>query len=354
MENNKRFGYIYCQVGHSRTKKTIRVRPSSSSSFVSPALTDLEVGAHDEWQSFQDWKKEWICSLPPTALTQQEWWAANGLAFRLLDLPAELRLAIYEQAIGPCIRIGFLDDQHPEVNTFKEPVVCRITKFPVKSHFGQKILKNRSRMLRSGDVAALACTSKQVSMEVQKATWEGTTKQFIFSRYLADFVAYPQARIAWNALRRIELDLTNTGYFKYLGLKSSHHVGFEDDQDQDGATITRLKDLPSLFHLHFHFDVRRPAQSESGRTLFSDDPRRTIRSPHGTSKVSCQKKIVDWFFILAWSDIRHIPRMTFSGHVKNSTCVEWEVKFKASSKEKAKRDFPKTIANIQAAPWQSL
>jgi hypothetical protein len=43
--------------------------------------------------------------------------------------------------------------------------------------------------------------------------------------------------------------------------------------------------------------------------------------------------------------------VTFSGHVKNSTRVEWEARFKANSEEKAERDFPKTIANIQAAPW---
>ena len=32
---------------------------------------------------------------------QQRWWAANGKAFKFLDLPAEIRELVYEHAIGP-------------------------------------------------------------------------------------------------------------------------------------------------------------------------------------------------------------------------------------------------------------
>ena len=74
----------------------------------------------------------------------------------------------------------------------------------------------------------------------------------------------------------------------------------------------------------------------------------------GTKEVSCQKTFVDWFFMLAWEDVRQIPRVTFSGHVKNSTREKWEDMFKANTKEKLKLEFGEEITAIQATPWQDL
>jgi hypothetical protein len=109
-------------------------------------------------------------------------------------------------------------------------------------------------------------------------------------------------------------------YFDFLRLKSSRDTGFEDNNDRDAAAITRLKELPLLFHINFHFDVRQPAQSKTGRTSFSTDPWRTIRSKRGTTKVSCQKIFVEWFIMLTWSDIKHIPRVTSSSRPRGKFC----------------------------------
>jgi hypothetical protein len=113
---------------------------------------------------------------------------------------------------------------------------------------------------------------------------------------MADFVAYPIAFIPCNALRRIDLDLINRRYFRFLGLASSFHIGLEDNTGYTAAgcaAISRLRELPSLFHPNFHFNVRRPAQSRDGRTFWSDDPWRIVQNRNGTKKVSCQKIFVD-------------------------------------------------------------
>jgi hypothetical protein len=187
MEVYRRFGYVSGQPGQPSTKKTIRARPGSSSSLLAPSLSDLQVGARDEWQAFQDWEEDWISTLYTPVLTQQgwwsrqqDWWAVNGLTFRLLDLPAELRIAVYEQAIGLCIEVDCFDDtdENQDFTVIKDPVVWRVTTDERigRSRFGRKKIKDLDSVLRTGDVAALARANKQVSTEIRKATWEGTVK----------------------------------------------------------------------------------------------------------------------------------------------------------------------------------
>lgn len=61
--------------------------------------TDLEVNVADHWDLADDWiTKEVGLSLACTA-QQHDWWASNDNAFRLLDLPLELRRAIYQEMI---------------------------------------------------------------------------------------------------------------------------------------------------------------------------------------------------------------------------------------------------------------
>ena len=81
----------------------------------------------------------------------------NGLSFRLLDLPFELRMTLYEQAIGPYIQFDFFD-RLDDTMVVIDPVVCRITQDDriVKGQLGKKKEDKHEGVLRSGDIAVLA------------------------------------------------------------------------------------------------------------------------------------------------------------------------------------------------------
>jgi hypothetical protein len=87
----------------------IQIRRRSSSELVTSSvaafLNDLEIGHLGEWTPFEHWltKKLATLPLPKRSNDQRRWCQRNGLAFRLLNLPLELRSMIYGHIIGSYI-----------------------------------------------------------------------------------------------------------------------------------------------------------------------------------------------------------------------------------------------------------
>jgi hypothetical protein len=72
-----------------------------------------------------------------------------------------------------------------------------------------------------------------------------------------------------------------------------------------------------------------------------------------TGDVSCQKTFVDWFLTLAFDDLRHIPILTYSGHIKNSTRQKWD-KILHEERHGKVHDSSREIEGIQSTPLQNL
>lgn len=58
--------------------------------------SDLEAQVDRDWVPFTSWLDEYVYARDYGDETQWDWWMSNGLSFKFLRLPAELRIAIYK------------------------------------------------------------------------------------------------------------------------------------------------------------------------------------------------------------------------------------------------------------------
>jgi hypothetical protein len=114
----------------------------------------------------------------------------------------------------------------------------------------------------------------------------------------------------------------------------------------------RIPELPSLQYLNFHFQTSLPFWGQSAYD--SHDPWLRVGIAVGTTRVSCQKVFVDWFFTLAFDSLRHVPLVSYSGHIKDSTRRKWDKIFQDERDEKRVHGFSREITGIQRTLWQNL
>lgn len=69
--------------------------------------------------------------------------------------------------------------------------------------------------------------------------------------------------------------------------------------------------------------------------------------------ITCQKILVDWFLTLALAYIRHVPHISISGYVKNSTSAKWEAIFE-DERQGMQHDMFAQIQNILSMHWTNL
>jgi hypothetical protein len=147
--------------------------------------------------------------------------------------------------------------------------------------------------------------------------------------------------------------LPTTSWFRFLGIGSQVRLGFDPVRLEELEGVSRLKELDTLHHLHFKSETSPPFYNN--RLLKSHDPWHRISGGFQelTKHVSCQKTFVDWFLTLAFDDLRHIPILTYSGHIKDSTRQKWDKIFYEERHGKV-HDFSREIECIQTTPWQNL
>jgi hypothetical protein len=186
---------------------------------------------------------------------------------------------------------------------------------------------------------------RQIAEEFWKFCMRHTTKHFANS----DPLVQTGLKVLPQHLRRISLGFTNDAYFRLLGLECQRHDGLCDLPD--GSVLSLVGQIPTLFELHFHFEIVRPR--ERYNDWKSSDPWAYIHFNSGTDLVSCQKTFVHWFFTMALADLRGIESITISGHVKNSTRRHWKQTFDAERKGHT-WDNSQEVQEILSTDWQQL
>ncbi|KAF2866940.1 hypothetical protein BDV95DRAFT_611232 [Massariosphaeria phaeospora] len=177
---------------------TVGVSVSSRASTLPDQTADaIFVNADHKWMLM----REWLLSMPyfrtmttglPGPEAQRKWWALNGLTFRFMELPSELRLVIYEYVLGeelyplPIARTVYPDSyQHSLDETARVTLGlgCSPTSFPMKSRLWRYILKHDQSYISQqcviGPNPAILCLSKQVHNEAMHLGWETPRKCFV-------------------------------------------------------------------------------------------------------------------------------------------------------------------------------
>ncbi|KAI4684354.1 uncharacterized protein J4E84_006343 [Alternaria hordeiaustralica] len=238
--------------GPSRIKAGRPESESADPSILTPKLA-LEMDTHPRWIPFLTWMAEDLESLNPAPFTMYDWWNSNSRAFRFLDLPEELRYLVYDQVIGPyiCLSLSKGDsdgNQHVRLSRPKR----RSTDI---HRFG-KVSVDESEYQIQPNMLALTC--QKICFEVKKATWERTTALLNGYHHPSICPTWPHVFIPYHAMRRIELNLSTSDYFRFLGLKCERHQGFVELDNEMTPAIAQLREIPTLFHLHLHFTTRPP------------------------------------------------------------------------------------------------
>lgn len=340
-KNGKLSRIAFVQPNSTPIKVFARCRNSSTSPSSKTNASDILVREHEilQWTTLPVWLQETYGGLIGPAYTLSAWWSLNGFKFRFLDLPPELRICMYS-AIAPAyiwphirrdsLRISYVRED----SGFAPPT------------FGALFFRDPSghRALRSLPFAA---TNRQIAREFAEHVRTYSTSHYLFRHDLE--VAVKSSCLA-DCLRRISLGFPNWMYFRFLGYDG--HTADPFAPSDEGAHISVLKNIDTLQCLNFHFQIAQNREAVGLLPAATWDPWTTYGHQDGFN-VSCQKTFVEFFFTFALAHIRHVPNITFTGHVKHSTRLFWERVFR---KERAGRrhDVTERMAFIMSLPRYAL
>lgn len=364
--------YIFTRPGYRPASFHIRRRSKCARASYEPSCADLKIFILGVWYDLICWirkESESISLFGKYCVKKLDWNYAYGRCFRFMDLPPELRNMVYDLVIGPHIspRPARITNGQFKDGLERRPLHMVVTHpyWKALSLFPEFPCGSISTQQNGPQPNSMLLVSKKVSAEFEHRTWSIPTK--VFFNPVTMFRLAPcilRTKIP-GALRRITLDFSNLTYHQFLGFEVDHASGFVSRETLDGDLL-RLGEIHTLEHLHLRFRTSAPASFYNVRYRplsdhapvtsryghISRDPWAHMRRPV-SSKVSCQKIFVDWFFTMAYRELRWIPKITFGGHVKESTRAKWFAIFDDMAPRK-NYDFTDEIAIIKATPSSKL
>jgi hypothetical protein len=275
---------------------------------------------------------------------QRKWWARNKKHFRLADLPTELRMKIYEFAIGP--RIYPLSTGHRNGSVrlglgFRAWHDRRDKGYqsPPSWYFDTQYEEHTVTGCSAYEPnIALLCVSKKVCAEALQAGWENTRKCFLSPVHLEVVVMQSEFWPDYNWLNHVILDFTMAGWFKFFGIEiggggSGSGVGggvpFYFSKNMDTCQGGLLGTLEHLASLQLWF--RSP---DDGDTFY---PRGLLTRDNGRAEsVCCQRTMVDWIMTFAWPFVSELPKakVTVGGILKRYSREKWNEMLAMSVEDK--------------------
>jgi hypothetical protein len=325
-----------------------------------------------DWSENLDWEMKFT---EMQYKEQRMWWDANGMHFRLMDLPTEMREAVYLQIIGPVVV--------PDVYT-TSPRSNKVVLGHGLSH--EQTTRDGSR--RDPDVDApnmrIMQVSKQVQSEAMSVAHRISTKRFCAFGARSNSTSLnvmPKSTISHilhhmsdsplhlDSLRNVQLEMSAIHYFLSVGIQPKHGYPWasikypDDDSAAEGASITSVTvpstaaagsifnnnahpgPLPAALinrvlaqnspdHLRLRTLSQLPAlQTLDFRFISPKNPDAACPWSHamggtGNADHSCQKLWIDWFFVFAWPVLHALKdkgvKFSLSGCVKVSTRAKWQ------------------------------
>ncbi|KAF2130541.1 hypothetical protein P153DRAFT_288711 [Dothidotthia symphoricarpi CBS 119687] len=263
---------------------------------------------------------------------QQLWWESTGQTFRLLDLPLELREAVYLQVIGSVVL--------PDI----DPSSTQPTTLGAGCSYGSKF-RTGSELDPDVHVPNLTITrvNKQVKEEVMQVAHRDTFKRFRAVGEKGYSRAQPSRRSSFHTnltgiqslaphvafLRNVQLEMSAACYFSFVGIIPTRGDPFGLDASSpaqyshvhmvQASVLTTFKALQKL-------DLRfiSPKHQEAACPWHIISLCSSQANTYATH--SCQKVWIDWFLTFAWDYLKALRGVKFSlsGCVKDSTRTHWE------------------------------
>ncbi|KAG9189108.1 hypothetical protein G6011_05976 [Alternaria panax] len=241
---------------------------------------------------------------------QNLWWEGTDQVFRFLELPLEMREAIYLQIIGAVLVPDMVAQSHGR----QKLVLGRGHSFVDRNRVGRRVDPDiqRPNMI-------IMRVSKQVNMEATTVANRDTIKRF--TRLQAPVGPRKHPNDIWhnlsvismpiNFLRKLQLEMCATDYLEFSGVRPvqgqplRRSIAFP-------FTLSSLNSLNNLDTIDFRFI----------------SPKHKLATCPWTGPHSCQKKWIDLFFVAAWNALIMLRgskgvKYTLSGCVKKSARDYW-------------------------------
>jgi hypothetical protein len=254
---------------------------------------------------------------------QRKWWKLNGKHFRLADLPAEMRLKIFEFALGPRIyplatannaevRLGLGFQNWHEWNRIRPSPPAWLFEGPEHRVTGCSAHQPNT---------ALLSVNRQTHSESLQAGWENTRKCF-FSPLQLTLVLQANSVPDYNWLNHLVLDFTMAGWFTFFGVSLFPNVHMDNARSLGHLLLTldKLSTLQLWFRSPHDGDRYYPPGINNG-------------SQGGF--ICCQRTMVDWIMTFAWPFVSTLPKVTLGGILKKDTKVKWNRLLALAAEDKA-------------------
>lgn len=211
------------------------------------------IGTSGQWQQFHHWVAHVLGTrkLEPN-LALGNWWRANGLSFRFMDLPSELRLRVYELVSGPyiwphvCTQFSAPPGSPPRMRLgLFDTAANQLDDEEWKIDGGQQLPRFDSQCNGPPQATKLPLVSRTIAEEFWVHTMSHAVKHFATPHKTPRVVS----GMFRQHLRRISLGFSNTGYLEFLGSECRPHIPFASKIDETVAQITLLEKIPTLVSL---------------------------------------------------------------------------------------------------------
>lgn len=246
--------------------------------YVRPVKGNILIAYRERWQTidaYLDALKQDLSSRASIAgegwetawRKQLEWWASNGKAFRLLDLPAEIRENIY--------RFALIKPTHP---------------YP--THKARRLgYSSKIALKEDNPVTNLMSVSRRVRVEASHLFYRDAP--FVIANNPIMHKVLTNLILSAN-IRHLHLALSHGQYLKLFGFQFSEVQSYSN---YGGAVVSIIRDM-RLDSLTLQIDAPRAVGDE----MWADG--------------ACQRVVVSWIFEAAWPWIRGHP-FKFTGFVKD-------------------------------------
>jgi len=241
---------------------------------------------------------------------QRTWWDTNGKVFRLMDLPLELRQAIYLEVIGHVVVPKLMPHRRWHDDNGVRSNLGNGHRYTNKNRIvGRKLDPDTEPPNHN-----LFLVSRQVRDEALEHVWKHTTKRFQSYGHIQGGLVCPPEFIRvtpFYAMASLQLDCTADAYFNLIRIQPRFCF-----RDAGGFVLfDDIRKIPTLKFLDLRFmSPNNPVAVCPWKKL---NPKKFLHS--------CQKAWIDLFLTFALEHLRQCKgKISLSGCVKDSTRKKWE------------------------------